>query len=196
MDIPALITLAFVASITPGPNNLMLLASGMNHGVRKTIPHVAGVSLGFGLLLFLVALGLGAIFERFSLVELTLKLLGAAYLAYLAWKVFHTTAVNAGEGSASPLTFIQAVAFQWVNPKAWVMGTTATSTLLNPDASSVAAGAFALTAAFWVVNLPCICTWMFSGAFAARWVDDERRVRRINQTLGVLLGATVVLLLI
>lgn len=196
MDVIALITLAFVSSITPGPNNLMLLASGMNHGVRRSIPHVAGVSIGFSFLLFVIALGLGKVFERYSAIELGLKLAGAAYLSYLAWKIFNTSAVAENEHSDEPpMTFLQAVAFQWVNPKAWVMGTTATSTLLNTDVS-VIAGAATLTAGFWVVNLPCISTWMFSGAFAARWVNAPTKVRRINRTLGVLLAATVVLLLL
>jgi threonine/homoserine/homoserine lactone efflux protein len=195
VDIFALVTLAFVASITPGPNNLMLLASGMNHGVRRTLSHLAGVSLGFGFLLLLIALGLGAIFERYEAVEVLLKVLGAAYLSYLAWKIFRTSDVQSAEGTAAPLTFLQAAAFQWVNPKAWVMGTTATSTLLDPDAS-VIGGAAALTAAFWVVNLPCITTWMVSGAYAARWADNQRRIRLVNRSLGVLLAGTVVLLLL
>jgi len=196
VDIVALITLAFVASITPGPNNLMLLASGMNHGVRRTMPHIAGISLGFGFLLFLIALGLGKIFERYSAVELGLKLAGAAYLSYLAWKIFNTSAVNTGdEAVAEPFTFLQAAAFQWVNPKAWVMGTTATSTLLSTS-GSVLGGAAALAAGFWFVNLPCILTWLFSGAFAARWVNDPAKVRLINRSLGLLLGVTVLLLLL
>jgi len=195
VDIPALITLAFVASITPGPNNLMLLASGMNHGVAKTLRHVAGVSLGFAFLLFLVALGLGTLFERYEALEFLLKVIGGIYLAYLARKVFLTTGVKAAEGATAPMTFLQAVAFQWVNPKAWVMGTTATSTLLDTDAS-VLVGAATLTAGFWVVNLPCILTWMFSGAYAQRWVDNERHVRMINRSLGILLGVTVVLLFV
>ena len=195
MDIPALITLAFVASITPGPNNLMLLASGMNHGAVKTLRHVAGVSLGFAFLLFLVALGLGTLFERYETLEFLLKVIGGIYLAYLARKVFLTTGVKAAEGATAPMTFLQAAAFQWVNPKAWVMGTTATSTLLDTDAS-VLVGAATLTAGFWAVNLPCILTWMFSGAYAQRWVDNERHVRMINRSLGILLGVTVVLLFV
>ena len=195
MDIVALITLAFVASITPGPNNLMLFASGMNHGTRRSLPHVSGVSLGFGFLLFLIALGLGAVFERYSAVEFVLKLVGAGYLAYLAWRIFSAGGVDRPLEVAPPLTFVQAAAFQWVNPKAWVMGTTATATLLAPDAS-VVGGAAALAGAFWVVNLPCIVTWLLSGAYASRWVDDKRRVVVINRTLGVLLGGTVVLLLL
>lgn len=194
MDVPALISLAFVASITPGPNNVMLLASGMNHGVRGTLRHMAGVSLGFALLIFLVAVGLGTLFERYGALETLLSILGAAYLLFLAWKIFTTTAVRASEGSAAPLTFLQAAAFQWVNPKAWVMTTTATSTLLDTTAS-VVGGAAALTAGFWLVNLPCIAVWMFSGAYAQRWIDDERRIIVINRTLGVILAGTVVLLL-
>lgn len=195
MDTPALITLAFVASITPGPNNLMLLASGMNHGVARTLRHVAGVSLGFAFLIFLVAMGLGTLFERYNALEVVLKVVGGCYLAYLAWKIFTTTGVKAAEGTAAPLTFLQAAAFQWVNPKAWVMATTATSTLLDTEASLLA-GAASLTAVFWVVNLPCIVTWMLSGAYAQRWVETKRHVTMINRTLGVLLGATVVLLFV
>lgn len=195
MDIPALITLAFVASITPGPNNLMLLGSGMNHGIRRTLPHLAGVNLGFGLLIFLVALGLGAVFERNDTIELVLGLLGGAYLAYLAWKIFNTRALANADTTAAPMTFLQAALFQWVNPKAWVMATTATSTLLVTE-GSIAAGATALTIGFCLVNLPCISTWMASGALASRWIDDERRIRIFNRTLGTMLAATVVLLFV
>jgi threonine/homoserine/homoserine lactone efflux protein len=193
MDVPALISLAFVASITPGPNNLMLLASGMNHGIRRTLPHLAGVSLGFGFLIFLVALGLGAVFEKYAAVELVLKIAGGVYLIYLAWKIFKTSGISSVDGADAPMTFLQAAAFQWVNPKAWVMATTATSTLLDSD-DSIIGGAAALTLGFWIVNLPCIATWMFSGAYAARWVENEKRIRLVNRTLGLLLVGTVALL--
>jgi len=190
----ALTTLAFVASITPGPNNLMLLSSGMNHGVSRTLPHLAGVSLGFALLIFTVALGLGTVFERYESIELVLKVLGGTYLAYLAWKIYNTQGVSRNSGTTPAMTFRQAALFQWVNPKAWVMATTATSTLLVTT-NSVLAGAVALTIGFWVVNLPCITTWMLSGAYASRWVHDARRLRLVNRTLGALLAATVVLLI-
>ena len=193
MDVPALISLAFVASITPGPNNLMLVASGMNHGIRRTLPHMAGVSLGFGFLIFLVALGLGAVFEKYAAAELVLKIAGGVYLIYLARKIFKTSGINSVDGADAPMTFLQAAAFQWVNPKAWVMATTATSTLLDSD-DSIIGGAAALTIGFWIVNLPCIATWMISGAYAARWVDHEKRIRLVNRTLGVLLVGTVALL--
>ncbi|NOX28876.1 MAG: LysE family translocator [Actinobacteria bacterium] len=194
MDVAALVTLAFVASITPGPNNLMLLASGMNHGTHKTLPHLAGVSFGFAFLMFVIAVGLGTVFERYDSVELALRLLGGTYLAYLAWKIFNTSDVATTRSEAAPMTFVQAALFQWVNPKAWVMATTASSTLLV-STGSVVAGAATLTGGFWVVNLPCISTWMFSGVFASRWVNNARRLRFINRTLGVLLAGTVILLL-
>ena len=195
MDIPALVALAFVASITPGPNNLMLIASGMNHGIRRTIPHVAGVSLGFAFLIFVIAMGLGTVFERYSAIEQVLKVLGGLYLLYLAWRIFKTKAVRQGEATERPMTFVEAALFQWVNPKAWVMATTATSTLLVTT-SSVIAGAAALTFGIWIVNLPCILAWLVSGAAAAEWVNDDRRATLMNRLLGVLLAGTVVLLFV
>ena len=195
MDIPALVALAFVASITPGPNNLMLIASGMNHGIRRTIPHVAGVSLGFAFLIFVIALGLGTLFERYAAIEQILKVLGGLYLLYLAWRIFNTKAVLEGEATERPMTFVEAALFQWVNPKAWVMATTATSTLLVTT-SSVIAGAAALTFGFWIVNLPCILVWLVSGAALAQWVNDDRRATLMNRLLGMLLAATVVLLFV
>lgn len=195
MDVPALVALAFVASITPGPNNLMLIASGMNHGIRRTIPHVAGVSLGFAFLIFVIALGLGTVFERYSAIEQILKVLGSLYLLYLAWRIFNTKVVRQGETSERPMTFVEAALFQWVNPKAWVMATTATSTLLVTT-SSVLAGAAALSFGFWLVNLPCILVWLVSGAAAAQWVNDDRRTMLMNRFLGLLLAGTVVLLFV
>jgi threonine/homoserine/homoserine lactone efflux protein len=195
MDIPALVALSFVASITPGPNNLMLIASGMNHGIRRTMPHVAGVSLGFAFLIFVVAMGLGTVFERYSAIEQVLKVLGGLYLLYLAWRIFNTTAVRQGEATERPMTFVEAALFQWVNPKAWVFATTATSTLLVTT-SSVVAGAAALTFGIWIVNLPCILAWLVSGAAAAQWVNDDRRTMLMNRFLGVLLAGTVILLFV
>jgi len=194
MDVAAVVSLAFVASITPGPNNLMLWASGMNHGIRRTVPHVAGISLGFALLLFLTALGLGAVFERYDAIALALKLLGGGYLLYLAYKIASTTSIGATSNDSRPMSFIEAAAFQWMNPKAWVMSTTASTTLLNTETTVLGAAA-SLTALFWIVALPSSFTWLLFGATASRWVDNETRVRNVNRTLGALLAATVVLLL-
>jgi len=204
MNFAALAVLAFVSTITPGPNNLMLLASGMNHGVRRSIPHLLGVNLGFGFLLFLVAVGLGSVFERYRTVETILKMAGSAYLLYLAWRLFTSTPkIEITNGQVAPhsrpatptppLTFIEAAAFQWVNPKAWVMSTTAATTLLAPSLP-VLAGALLLAVAYAAVGLPCIVVWVLSGAGASRWVNDAERLRWVNRILGVLLALTALVL--
>ena len=197
MDVAAVAGLAFVASITPGPNNLMLWASGLNHGIKGTLRHLAGVNLGFSFLLFVVAVGLGSVFERWPLFETTLKLAGGTYLLYLSYRIFTTNSVESatGDGETSsevrpPLTFVQASAFQWVNPKAWVFTTTAVSTGLSSDAPLLAA-ALALTALVAVINLPCISAWMVSGSLASHYIRDARRVRIANRTLGLMLAGTV-----
>ncbi|MEM7321967.1 MAG: LysE family translocator [Actinomycetota bacterium] len=193
MDYAALISLAFVSSITPGPNNLMLWASGLNHGIRRYVPHLLGVSVGFTVLLFLIATGLGTVFDRYEAVAFLLKVLGGGYLSYLAYRIFTASSTSRSTEAAPPLTFLQAALFQWVNPKAWVMGTTAVSTLLDTERPILQA-ALLIVGPFWVVNLPCILAWLWSGAASSRVLDDPRRLRVANRSLGVLLGATVVLI--
>lgn len=194
VDLPAVLGLAVVASITPGPNNLMLWGSGMNHGVRSTLPHLAGVSAGFSVLVFGVAVGLGSVFERYHAVEVALEVLGACYLAHLAHRIFTAPSVDAPATAAPPMSFTGAALFQWVNPKAWVMAVTA-STLLGPGGPLVGS-AMLLTATFWLVNLPCITAWMLAGAASTRWVTDPERTRTANRVLGALLGGTAVLLVV
>ena len=112
---------ALVSSITPGPNNVMLATSGLNFGFRRTIPHLLGVSIGFTLMVFLVGVGLGSVFQQVPALYTVLKYAGAAYLLYLAWKIANAGEMKDGVSRARPMTFLQAAAFQWVNPKAWVM---------------------------------------------------------------------------
>jgi len=115
----ALLGYAFVTSITPGPNNLMLLASGVNFGFIRTIPHMLGVGIGFFVMLLAVGFGLGAVFTAFPALHLVLKVLGSAYLLYLAWRIATTRSLaKEGKAGAVPMTFLEAAAFQWVNPKA------------------------------------------------------------------------------
>ena len=117
----ALIVYAFVTSVTPGPNNMMLMASGVNFGFVRTIPHMVGIALGFFVLLLAVGFGLGAFLLAFPAAETGLKIASIVYLLWLAWKIATSRSIGAGEVSAKPLTWLQAAAFQWVNPKAWAM---------------------------------------------------------------------------
>src|SRR5690606_21438896 len=114
----ALVVFAFVTSITPGPNNVMLMASGVNFGFRRTIPHIFGIGIGFLSLLLGVGFGLGALLTAFPALHLALKIAGGVYLLHLAWRIAMTRSLGDGSGTAArPMTFLEAAAFQWVNPK-------------------------------------------------------------------------------
>lgn len=193
MDVAALSMFAFVSSITPGPNNVMLWASGLNYGLARTGPHLAGVNLGFGSLLLVVGLGLGAVFERLPWMATTLEVGGALYLVYLAYRI--ATAGGGGdvpaEGAGRPFGFFEAFLFQYLNPKAWVMGITAMSVFV-PDGASTVAGVGVVTGLFMAINLPCIVTWAGAGTWLGRLLVGRWRVW-VNRLLGALLVGTAVL---
>jgi len=125
--VTALIAFAFASSITPGPNNLMLLASGANFGLRRTVPHMLGVSLGHAFMIVLVGAGLMGVFDAYPVAYTILKVVSVAYLLFLTWKIVTAGAPRGDSRSGTPMTFLQAAAFQWVNPKGWAMALTAIS---------------------------------------------------------------------
>ncbi|GLQ53218.1 LysE family translocator [Devosia nitrariae] len=184
----ALIAFAFVTSVTPGPNNLMLLASGANFGVRHTLPHMLGVAIGFTVMVLLVGVGLVGLFEAVPMSYLVLKVLSVAYLLYLAWKI--ATASGLGEKSLAgkPITFLQAAAFQWVNPKAWSMALTAVTVY----AGSRSFEAVALVAlVFGIINLPSTGAWAVVGGQLKRFLTDPARLRVFNIVMALLLVASL-----
>jgi threonine/homoserine/homoserine lactone efflux protein len=186
----ALLVFALVTSVTPGPNNLMLLASGVNFGFVRTIPHMFGIAGGFATLLFGVGLGLGAVLKAYPAFDLTLKIAGCAYLLYLAWKIAMSRSLTAkGEAKAVPMTFFQAAAFQWVNPKAWVMAVTAMAVYTNPEAPFLSM--LLVTAAFAAVNLPSVSVWAGFGMALRGFLADPMRLKWFNIAMGVLLAATL-----
>lgn len=187
--LPALSVFAFVSSITPGPNNLMLMTSGTNFGLRRTVPHMLGVSIGFVLMIVLVGLGLAELFARYPAAHEVLKWVSVAYLLYLAWKV--ATAAPPGEGDAAgrPLTFVQAALFQWVNPKAWTMALTGVTVYLPPVEPWI--GLALVAGLFGAVNLPCVGVWAVMGVKLRRWLGDRRRLRMFNIAAAVLLVASL-----
>ncbi|MCD4514170.1 LysE family translocator [Brucella pseudogrignonensis] len=183
----ALLVFAFVSSVTPGPNNLMLLASGVNFGFRRTVPHMLGIGVGFFVLLLAVGFGLGALIETMPSFYTSLKFAGGAYMLYLAWKI--ATSRSIGESKASdsgvPMTFFQAAAFQWVNPKAWVMAITGIATYANHDNYYVAV--LLVSAAFAIVNLPSVSVWAGFGTLLRNWLADPTRLKWFNLTMALLL---------
>ena len=132
--LPALALFAFAGSITPGPNNLMLMASGANYGFRRTLPHMAGISIGFMVMMILAGLGMVELFDRFPVSYIILKTLSIGYMLYLVWKIATAAPATAETTTGRPMTFLQAAAFQWVNPKAWAMALTVITVYLGkPD---------------------------------------------------------------
>jgi threonine/homoserine/homoserine lactone efflux protein len=181
----ALTIFAFVSSITPGPNNLMLMNSGANFGFKKTIPHLLGVGVGFTLMIALVGLGVIKLFDSFPLSYQILKVISIIYLLYLAFKIARSKGSFEQESSSStPFTFIQAALFQWVNPKAWTMALTSIS-LYAPSKSFVAVMFVAIV--FGLINLPCISSWVVLGQKIQVLLTDQKRLRAFNITMALLL---------
>ena len=188
----ALCIFAFVASITPGPNNLMLMASGANFGFRRTVPHMLGVGLGFVLMVILVGLGVVGVFQTYPAAYQGLKLISVLYLGYLAWKIANASRPEEADTTAKPLSFLQAAAFQWVNPKAWAMALTAV-TIYAPSQEFSAILPVALV--FGAINLPSVSSWTYLGQQMQRILNKPSRLTAFNWTMAALLLLSMVPLL-
>lgn len=182
--LPALALFAFVTSVTPGPNNLMLMASGANFGFRRTVPHMLGVGLGFVLMTFLVGVGLAGLFQTYPLAVTVLEGVSVVYMLWLAWKIAHAAAPRDRQSGGTPMTFLQAAAFQWVNPKAWAMALTAV-TVHAPDRSLWAVALVAVI--FGAINLPSVSLWTLIGQQLRRVLTNARRLTLFNWTMAGLL---------
>ena len=187
----ALVMFAFVTSVTPGPNNMMLLASGVTYGFRATIPHMLGIALGFGFMLLMIGLGIGQVFAQFPWIYNALKIISVAYMLWLAWKIATSgpMTANDGQANAKPMTFLQAAAFQWVNPKAWTMCLTAVSAYTVP--SQFLTSMLVLTLVFTAVNLPAVSVWTMFGVGLRELLADPRRVKVFNLAMAVALVASL-----
>jgi len=180
----ALLLFAFVTSITPGPNNMMLLASGVNFGFRRTLPHILGISAGHSVMVFLVGLGLAGVFKTWPPALIGLKILSLVYMLWLAWKIAHAGAPGQGRQRPQPFTVLQAAAFQWVNPKAWAMSLGAVTAYV---ATPSPAAYLAVAATFACINLPSVSIWAAAGQGLRRWLQVPARLRVFNWTMAALL---------
>lgn len=188
-ELVALAGFTFVSAITPGPNNVMLWASGVQFGLRKTIPHILGIALGVGSIALLVAAGLGLLIASVPAIEIALRVIGSIYLLYLAFQIAGGGGTTARE-VAAPLSPWQAVAFQYVNPKAWVFVLAAVTTF-RPESVSVALGTALMALVMMLMVIPCAGVWAAGGGFLSRYLVDQRRSRWFRIAMGVLLAATV-----
>jgi threonine/homoserine/homoserine lactone efflux protein len=186
----ALTLFAVVSSITPGPNNTMMLASGVRFGLRRSLPHLAGISLGFGFMLAVVGLGLHAVLHNYPVILDTLRYAGAAYLLWLAYQLARSAPPAAQtDGAARPMGFWAAAAFQWVNPKAWIMATTAMTTYLPENAQVW--HVLVLSAWFALINVPCVGAWASFGNAMRAYLQNPAHLRIFNITMALALVASL-----
>ena len=189
----ALVAFAFVSSITPGPNNLMLMTSGINFGISRTVPHMLGVALGFTLMIVLIGLGIMQIIEAVPGSMLFITIASGLYLLYMAWKIATTNTSPADSSSAvtasKPFTFLQAALFQWVNPKAWTMALTAISAYAPKSQGWI--GVLIVAGVFGIINLPSTGAWAVMGAKMRRFLSDPVRLRTFNIVAALLLVASL-----
>ncbi len=189
----ALFAFALVSSITPGPNNLMLMASGANFGLKRTVPHALGVGVGFVVMIVLVGVGLMSLFDMWPMLATALKVVSVVYLLWLAWKMANAAAPSNGAGAkARPMTFLQAALFQWVNPKAWTMALSAIA-IYAPDRSLIAVLLVAMV--FGLVNLPSVSLWVVMGQGLQGWLSNPARLRAFNWTMAGLLVASLAMMI-
>jgi threonine/homoserine/homoserine lactone efflux protein len=181
---------AVAAFYSPGPNNIMLLSSGLNYGFRRTLPHIAGITLGFSFLVLVVGLGMGAVFATYPLLQTVLKYAGAAYLAYLAIAIATAEPQRAGRSvSGQPMTFIGAALFQWINVKGWVIvaGTITAYAAIAPYPWNM----IVLALLSLLVGLTSSTIWAFFGTAMQPIVSSPRAVRIFNVIMAILLAASL-----
>jgi threonine/homoserine/homoserine lactone efflux protein len=178
-----------VMTITPGPNNIMLLASGLNFGVRKSIPHLLGIAVGFPVMLLAVGFGLETLIKTLPEVYIFVKVAGLGYVLFLSYKLFTIVKQKPLNNNAKPLNFLQSVLFQWVNPKAWVMifsGIGAFTTSENIQTTT-----FLLAMSFFIAIFPCNDVWLFLGSQMKKLIKTDFHYKIFNRTMAILLLMSV-----
>jgi threonine/homoserine/homoserine lactone efflux protein len=187
-------TYSLVMWLTPGPNNVMLTASGANFGFRRTLPHMLGICSGFALQMLAVCAGLGAIFSRWPHLQDGLRWLGAAYLVYLGWRLLRPAAAEGG-AVPRPLTFLEAAAFQFLNPKAWVITMTAATLFLPRELAPAAAAGYML---LWgvLIPAPCVLVWALFGTWLRAVLARPRGRLAFNSAMALALGVTALMMVV
>jgi threonine/homoserine/homoserine lactone efflux protein len=193
-ELMPLLTYSLLMSSTPGPNNLMLTASGANFGYRRSLPHILGIGMGHGLQIFLTCLGLGALFATYPQLQTGLRFAGAAYMLFLAWKLTGSSISGQADGLARPVSFMQAAAFQFVNPKNWIKSVTVASVFM-PAGLDAITGALLVLLITIAINFPCVSMWTLFGVALRRLLTDPARRRVFNVIMATSLAALALLML-
>jgi len=188
----SIVSFAVATFFSPGPNNLMLLSSGLTFGFRRTVGHIMGIVVGFPLMVIAVGLGVGGVFELYPLLYDGLKVVGMGYLLWMAWHIANTKGDLADKQSTAdrPFSFIQAALFQWVNPKAWIIAITATSTFTTKGEHLVAQ-IVVIATIYLLVALVTTITWTLGGELLKRFISSARSLKIFNVSMAILIVLSV-----
>ncbi|MFI5225038.1 MAG: LysE family translocator [Candidatus Limnocylindrales bacterium] len=189
-ELLALVGFALVITVSPGPNNVLLWASGAAFGFVRTIPHILGTAVGVGLLGLAVAAGLGVVVTAFPALALAMRIVGSVYLLYLAWRIAHSGALRQST-SARPLRLVEAAAFQLPNPKVWIFALSAITTFRPPELP-IAAGSLLVVATMMLLAIPTAAIWAAGGGVLSPFFADDTRRRKASLVLGGLVAVTVI----
>lgn len=187
----AVLFFAFSTTITPGPNNVMIMSSGMNYGIKASMPHFMGICLGFPLMVLLVGLGFGVVFDRYPNLHQLIKVLGVLYLLWLAWHIATAEPKAIKKGEKKPFTFWQAALFQWVNAKAWVMASGAVAAFTTVQGSPLLE-VLAITLAFLLMAFPCVGVWLVFGSLLRKVLTQPIMQRLFNISMALILLLSIV----
>ncbi|WP_354020271.1 LysE family translocator [Endozoicomonas lisbonensis] len=176
--------------MTPGPNVIMITSSGLNYGIRKSLPHYLGVCIGLPVMVAAVGLGFDVVFHEFPLLHEIIKVTGILYFFYLAYHVATASGTATRDNKTTPFTFIQAAVFQWINPKAWIMATEAIAAYTTDD-SDILMQVYYITLAFFIMMFPCTALWLFFGANLKKILKNEMQQRLFNVSMALLLIASI-----
>lgn len=187
----SLLLFSVIAAFTPGPNNIMIMSSGLNHGVRASLPHLFGICFGFPSMILAVGFGLGFLFERFPLLHEAVQVIGILYLFYLAWLIANSAPSELQGEKSPPLSFIQAALFQWINPKAWIMGTSALAAYTTVGAN-MTVQILTVVGVFTFMAFPSAGVWLVFGSSLRRLLADPVHQRCFNVFMALLLVGSIV----
>lgn len=187
----AIALFAFSSGITPGPNNIMLMSSGVNFGIKPSLPHLAGICLGFPAMVLAIGLGLSTLFQRYPILHVAIKYIGITYLLYLAWLIANSSSKMEGKHTSRPLSFIQAAAFQWVNPKGWIMAVGAVATFTTLE-QPLTGQVLTIASVFLSVAFPCAIVWLGFGVALKRLLKNQRQQKAFNITMALLLVLSII----
>lgn len=187
----SIFSFGMASTMTPGPNNMMLLSSGLTFGYKRTIPHVLGVTLGFPVMVICVGLGVGQLFEVFPLIYSVLKIAGITYLFWMAWHIANTKgSFETKDAKDKPFTFWQAALFQWINPKAWMMAITSTAAFIT-DQHAAFVQVVIISSIFFLCAIVSTSSWSLGGMMLRRFIQNRRIVRLFNVTMAILIVGSV-----